>query len=152
MKKVILILFLFLILLPGCISKPDAYPFPNRNIPIQSIDLLHNRNPGGIGTDEDNMDLLLSLGQSEFHNFMDALYSLPTRRCGTPPPYGYGEYIAKVTYENGDVEMYGSLNIVHIPMGETSYGVGDYIFADDSFDSLVSEYVDISALPEPPGL
>lgn len=152
MKKVLLILFLLPCLFPGCSRKPDAYPFPNQNTPIQSIDLLHNRNPGGIGTDEENMELLLMLKQSEFEDFMDDLYTLPTRRCGTPPPYGYGEYIAKVTYENGDVEMYGSLNIVHISSGQTSYGVGDYAFTDDSFESLFSKYVDLSALPKSPGL
>lgn len=88
---------------------------------------------------------LLSLDASEIPVFMDAVYALPTKLCGTPPPYGYGEYIAKVTYENGNIEMYGTANIVFIPAGEMSYGVGDYVFAGNGFLDLLSQYIDIAS-------
>lgn len=150
MKKVLPILLLLSCLLSACPRKPDVYPFPNRSVPVKSIALIQNCNPGGIGIDEEKMVILRTLAPSEFSVFMDGVYALPTKRCGTPPPYGYGEYIAKVTYENGDVEIFGSENIVWIPMGESSYGVGEYFFAGDSFKVMFSQYVDITVLPEPP--
>lgn len=149
MKKWVYAMLLVCTLL-GCSYKPTSYQFPNKSIPIHSVELLHNMNPGGIGIDENNMDLLLTLGDLEIMGFMENIYGLPTKRCGTPPPYGYGEYIAKVTYENGAVEFFGSTNIVHIPSGKISYGVGDYFFDGTSFEELFSQYIDISSLPIPP--
>lgn len=149
MKKLVCTMLLICSLL-GCSYKPTSYQFPNKSIPIDSVELFHNMNPGGIGIDENNMDLLLTLEDSEINGFMEDIYELPTERCGTPPPYGYGEYIAKVTYENGDIEMFGSKNIVYIPSGERSYGVGEYFFEATTFEKLFSQYIDISTLPVPP--
>ena len=145
MKKCVCFLVLALVII-GCSKKNPEYHFPNQTKAIASIELLHNRNPGGIGTDESKMFLLLTLDSSEIPIFMDAIYALPTKMCGTPPPYGYGEYIAKVVYENGDIEMYGTENIVFIPAGEISYGVGDYIFAGNGFVDLLSQYIDIPSV------
>ena len=134
----------------GCSRIPATYQFPNRQESIESVVLLHNMNRFGQGTDETNMQVLKVLSDEEIVEFMDSLYSLPTERDGTPPSWGYGEYIAKVTYENGDVEMFGSLNIVYIAKGDWISGIGEHIFVGDCFVNLFSEYVDISQLPNPP--
>ena len=101
MKRLIAII-LVLVLLTGCTRPDPTYSFPNKDIRITSIELLHNMNKNGIGIDENNMVLLRTLSEEEIVHFMDACYQLPTERMGTPPATGYGEYVAKIIYENGD--------------------------------------------------
>lgn len=149
MKKFCLIL-LVVIALSGCTGRESNYDFPNKSIGITSIELLHNMNKWGYGTDESNMVLLRTLEGAEIVEFMNAIYNLPTKRLGTPPSAGYGEYVAKVIYENGDIEMFGPSNIELIPAGEEAMGLDTHYFADSGFVELFAQYVDIDALPAPP--
>ena len=143
---------LLLLLLCGCTNVSAPYSFPNKHEPIMSVELLHNMNPGGKGTDENNMELLRSLEEEEIIQFMNALYSLPTERQGIPPSWGYGEYVTKVRYQNGDIEIYGPLTFVLIPSGSAAdrNGIGEYHFTGNGYTKLFAEYIDIEALPEPP--
>ena len=149
MKRLIAIILL-LVLLTGC-TKPDpTYSFPNKDIRIASIELLHNMNKNGIGIDESNMVLLRTLSEEEIVHFMDACYQLPTERMGTPPATGYGEYVAKIIYENGDIEIYSTYNIELVPKGKNAVGCGSHYFPVNSFNNVFAQYIDISKLPEPP--
>lgn len=65
-------------LLSACPRKPDVYPFPNRSVPVKSIALIQNCNPGGIGIDEEKMGILRTLAPLEFSVFMGGVYTLPT--------------------------------------------------------------------------
>lgn len=149
MKKYAAFLII-LIVFNGCSRIPSDYPFPNQSEPILSIELLHNRNDGGQGTNAENMYLIRALSESEIHEFMKAVYALPTEKCGSPPPWGYGEYIARISYQNGDVEMYGPYAIELIPKGSETWGVGTHCFSGNGFEKLFSQYVDLSELPDPP--
>ena len=141
---------LLLVILCGCSISDSCYSFPNQLIPILRIELLHNMNYQGIGIDESNMVLLRTLEDAEVSEFMNAVYELPTKEMGTPPSTGYGEYIAKVIYANGDIEMYGPYNIELIPAGSKAVGIDTHYFSGNSFTALFAQYVDIYALPEPP--
>lgn len=112
--KVLIILLVLLFTLNGCKTENESYLFANSLEDVVSIELLHNRNENGIGTDEANIYLIYSLKEDEFSGFMEELYSLESDR-NAPPSWGYGDYIAKVSYSNGDVEMFGSLHIEYIP-------------------------------------
>lgn len=90
------------------------------------------------------MYLIRQLDDSEITAFMNEVYELPTKRDGTPPTWGYGPYIAKITYENGDVEMLGSYNIEFIPSGSTPTGIGDYIFPRGVFQDVFLKYAGLS--------
>ena len=111
-----------------------------------SIELLHNRNEDGIGTNEANIYQIYSLREDEFSVFMEELYGLETDRK-LPPEWGYGDYIAKVSYSNGDVEMFGSLHIEFIPAdhGEDYlYGYGSYRFeSKEAFIRLLEKFCEL---------
>lgn len=149
MKRLIAIILL-LVLLTGCTRPDPTYSFPNKDIRITSIELLHNMNKNGIGIDENNMVLLRTLSEEEIVHFMDACYQLPTKRMGTPPATGYGEYVAKIIYENGDIEIYSTYNIELIPKGNKAVGCGSHYFPVNSFNDVFAQYIDISQLPELP--
>ena len=142
MKKII-ICTLMLVLLCGCTQIPDEYSFQDHPDTIVSIELLHNQNEFGEGTNKENMVLIKELNEEEIDSFMSAVCALPTGRTGTPPPWGYGEYIAKVSYTSGDIEILGSMNIEFIPSGNEPTGVGSYHFLEDSFEKLFHEYANL---------
>lgn len=153
MKKHFVFICAVALLLCSCSRIPDTYSFPNRMESIVSVEFFHNMNPGGFGVDGSNMVMLYSLNEKEMTDFMDALYALPTERVGTPPPWGYGRYVVKVSYKNGDVEMYGSSNMEFIQAGEQTWGVDDYCFTSRAdFEALFAKYADIHNLPDPPPL
>ena len=149
MKKITIII-LFLVTLFGCAGTDSTYSFPNRDMRIISIQLLHNRNVNGVGIDESNMVLLKELSEEEIPEFMNACYQLPTKIMGTPPSTGYGEYVAKILYENGDIEIFSTYNIELIPDGCKAVGCGTHYFPVKCFNDVFTEYTDVSGLPKPP--
>lgn len=146
MKKTILLILIAIILLGILFHSATSYQFPNQSEKIISIELLYNHNKYGEGTDYQNIDLVRELQDNEISKFMDEVYSLETKKYH-PPLWGWGSYIAKVTYANGNVEMLGSLNIEEIISGETPTGYGSYYFPDDSFVEVFAKYVDIADYP-----
>ena len=140
-------LLIFVLLLCGC--APRTYTFPNKGQPVASIELLYNphANNGNIGGD---MESICFLQQEDVDSFLQALYAIETRRCITPPPTGYGFYVARVVYENGDVEIFGSRHIEFIEKGNEPKWIGSYYFTPDAFMELFLEYADVgdgSAVP-----
>ena len=139
MKKILLSV-LTLVLLIGCSARPSSYRFPNKNVNISRIDLLLNENELRVGIDESEMCLVRTLEPNEISPFMRAIYEIPTDIVGTPPPWGYGYYVVKVTYENGDREFYGPLNIEFVSSGSSPTGIGDYYFTGNEFEKLYTQY------------
>lgn len=147
MKKLFFVMILAaLLILSGCNTKKDPYQFPNSLENVVSIELLHNRNENGIGTDEVNIYPIYSLKEDEFSSFMWELYALGTD-WDAPPSWGYGDYIAKISYSNGDVEMFGSLHIEYIAgdCGENYLrGYGCYRFeSKEAFIRLLEKYCEL---------
>ena len=140
MKKAAIIFFLASMFLCGCVSR--EYTFPNKDQPIESVEMLYNphANNGNIGGD---MEILRSLTIEEAYSLLQALYKLETGRCTTPPPTGYGFYVIRVTYTNGDVEIFGSRHIEFIENGDEPKWIGSYYFPGDAFLDLFSQYVEI---------
>ena len=143
MKKYILYLLPLVLLLTGCAQRAAQHSFPNTSVPVERIELLLNENENGEGTDEANMVLLRELDAEEIFSFLEEVYALPTEKVGTPPPWGYGSCIAKITYENGDVQILGNLNIEFIEQGSSPTGVGSYCFPDDCFQTVFEKYVSL---------
>ena len=73
---------------------------------------------------------------------MTAVYEIETSFSISPPPRGYGRYIARVTYANGDVEMLGTSHIEYIKSGDEPTGVGAYYFKGELIDQLILKYGD----------
>ena len=140
MKKslcIILVLFVMWILF---IRPSRTYQFPNPPEDIISIDLLINENEMG-NVDTSKLVFQRRLSAEEAASFMDEIYGLETRRC-YPPTWGWGEYIAKVTYSNGDVELLGSDNIEYVKKGGQATGCGPYSFwVYGVFEEVFSRYM-----------
>ena len=135
----VLIWVVVVFLLPGRVSK--TYEFAHPVEEIVSIDLLINTNDVG----QANADLLVrqrSLTQEETTSFMSEIYGLETRRC-YPPLWGWGDYVARITYANGDAELLGSANIEFVPSGASSTGDGPYSFWHfGAFEAVFLQYMD----------
>ena len=130
------------------VKLPDGYDFPNQGIDILSIELFYNENPRNL--EEDRFDFLKLLDEAESNSFMEQIYNLETS-YHHPPKSAYGGYLARVTYVNGDVEIYGSHSIQRISYGtETHYGYSGFYFRNEEmFLEIFSKYVDISDYPYP---
>ena len=130
MKKVYLIIASFIIVLTLCIclfpQVSRTYVFENSLQDIVSIELMLNSNETGEADAEKLMSQKL-LTQDEIEGFMSEVYKLETRRS-YPPMWGWGAYVAKVTYSNGDVELLGTSNIEYVEQGATGTGDGPYSF------------------------
>ena len=85
-------------------------------------------------------ELIRFLDTDEISEFMEALYAMPTKRAKPTPNSDYGPYIARVTYENGDTEYYGSQHIEFVESGAKAYAVGYYYFVGDEFEHLFLTY------------
>ena len=139
MKRLI-ILCLLLGMLSGCSVKPNEYPFEHQNEPIESVDLLYY--PWIVDDRKPFMEfqLIRTLAVEEIPEFMDKLCSLETKRVRPTPPSNYGQYIARVSYENGNTEYFGTRHIEFVKAGEEAYAVGYYKFTGDSFEELFLSY------------
>ena len=144
MKKTHWIVAAIVLLLILCISLSPrvslTYEFYNPVEEIVSVELLENTNESGAA-EEDKLLVRKTLTKDEIESFMSEVYDLETRRC-YPPMWGWGEYIAKVTYSNGDIEMLGSGNIETIRYGETATGDGPYSFWEHgAFEEVFLRYL-----------
>lgn len=137
------------------------YPFPNKEKSIESIELLYylhgeNSPPCGSGVNCEKymqFELIRQLEEEEIPSFMEQLYALKTTRYVGDPPDNYGPYIAKVNYENGDTEYFGSRHFELVKEGAEPCAIGIYCFRGDVFEELFFEYAgDISHLKTGDGL
>lgn len=146
MKKIVLIaLFIITLSIGGCKSR--EYTFPNKNQAVEKVELLYNpytdSNAGSRA-----MEVICTLESEEVGAFLECLYGLDTSRCTTPLPRNYGAYVARVVYQNGDVEMFGSRHIEFIQKGDSPKAVGAYFFSGEAFEQLFFEYAETSDFQE----
>lgn len=103
------------------------------------MELIRNLNEGGFGIDERKFEVLRVLDEEAGRHFLDRIQVLPTGR-GNQPFWGYGPYFARVTYGNGEIEIFGCSNFELIPKGADSTGFGSYSFRHDDFMKVFSDY------------
>ena len=72
--------------------------------------------------------MIRELEKSEILPFIESVQELKTAKCTSPPPRGYGEYVVRVIYTNGDVEIFGNYHIEFVKNGDEEAGVGSYVF------------------------
>lgn len=139
-KIAVLICAVLILILTGCQRVPETYEYVNQNIPILKIELIYH--PWVIDDEQERLafEKIRDLEPEEVSSFMNAVYELPTRRARPTPPSNYGLYIARVFYENGDVEYLGSSHVELVEKGTESYAVGYYYFPGDAFTELFLEY------------
>ncbi len=121
---------------------PQEYVFRHGIEMVDRVELLYNQSEEySDGYESFEFQIIRELQGDELISFMNEVYMLDTAKGGYPPRWGYGWYVAKVTYSNGDVEMLGSYNIEFISSGKEQTGVGRYYFTGDAFEETFSRYV-----------
>lgn len=137
--KRFLIFVVYALLLCGCSKLPDTYPFLNEDNTITSIALFYFHNPqeGYVGQE---FELIRELEIDEITPFMDGIRSIDTIKGLSPPPCGFGEYIAQVTYSDGSMELFGTWHMEYVKSGDEILGIGAYNFMGDAFEKLFLEY------------
>lgn len=141
--KMILSLVFAVIFLAGCSGElqiSSIYSFAHPMEDIESIELLVNNNVDAFASDKGAFILIRELDSGEIDSFMSAVYEMETSHCVSPPPRGYGRYVARITYSNGDVEMLGTEHIEFIQFGNEPTGVGAYYFTGDAIEKLILQY------------
>lgn len=147
MKKYFILFLIILLALSGCRTDASVYEFRNQGEQIVSIELIQNLNQYGEGTDETFFHGLATLSGEECTDFMQQLCQLRIKSIGYRNPlWGYGAYFARVTYVNGDIEIYGSENIEYIACGDDPTGFSLFHFEDEeAFLDVLSGYINIPA-------
>lgn len=127
----------------GCgreLKMSSSYSFACSMEHVDRIELLENKSVDAFSLEEDAFLLIRILDDDEIESFMTGIYEIETSYCISPPLRGYGRYIAKITYDNGDVEMLGTRHIEHIKSGADPTGVGAYYFIGDSIEQLILSF------------
>ena len=124
----------------GEIATPSHYHYPHSAIDAVRVELLHNQNTDAFASDDSKLVLLKILEGAEMIDFLNEVRSIETSYCVTPPPRGYGDYVARVTYTNGDVEYYSSNHLEFVENGTERTGVGAYYFEGDAMERLILGY------------
>lgn len=122
------------------IATPSSYHYPHSVEDAVCVELLHNRNTDAFASDDSKFVLLNTLKGEKLIAFLEEVRNIETYHCVTAPPRGYGEYVARVIYTNGDVEYYGSDHLEFVENGTERTGVGAYYFAGDAMERLILEY------------
>ncbi len=122
------------------IAIPSSYRYPHSVADAVRVELMRNRNTDVFSSDDSKFVLLTTLEGEQMTAFLCAVRDLETGYCISPPGRGYGDYVARVTYANGDVEYYGARNIEFVENGAERTGVGAYYFRDNALEPLILAY------------
>lgn len=147
MHKITISFLLICLLLCGCMS--NEYSFKSDNVSIVSVELLYNpyAHEGYTGKP---FELICVLDQASAESFVDEIRALKTKKQHSPPPSNYGDYIAKVTYDDGDEEWFGSRHIEYVEYGSVQFGVGTYYFDRTAFTEIFLKYCEENGATVPP--
>ena len=125
----------------GCNPMPDEYSFKNANDSIASVEIFHNPNVNSEDTGKP-FELICTLDECASKSFMNRVLELKTHLRISPPPTDYGPYFACVTYNDGDIEFFGTWHIEYVECGNTPKKIGAYSFNGDEFEILIKEYIE----------
>lgn len=138
MKRILPLIIAVIVLLWGCKQQPNAYPFINQDEQIESISLYYFSHP--LEYSGQDFEWIKNLEKAEIVSFMESVRSIKTQYCVTPPPANFGNYIAQVTYNNGELEIFAQWHIEHVDSGDAITGVGAYHFVGTEFEELFLRY------------
>ena len=138
MKRILPLVIAIIVLLWGCKQQTNAYPFINQDEQIESISLYYFSSP--LEYSGQDFEWIKDLEKTDFVPFMESVRSIKTQYCITPPPANFGNYIAQVTYNNGELEIFAQWHIEHVDSGDTITGVGAYRFIGTEFEELFLRY------------
>lgn len=111
MKKYIICLTIGILFcsLIGCLSQTEkVYTYRQSADQIESIEVLRKEyDSNGISTP---MYVLRTFAPSEFQTVLEGLSNIPASYRLNPPATGFGLYIIRITYKNGEADFIGDYN------------------------------------------
>ncbi len=142
MKKRLLILWIALlsiVQLTGCLLiSEEPYTFCQEADQIISIEIVQDFAPT---FEESDYRVIQTLEADEFQVLLDEVLDVPGNRTGMDPPTGIGNYIIKITYKDGTIELLGDFNNGYIsPDGKLRQDC--YVFDREAFLALISKFTD----------
>lgn len=143
-KKMCVVLGLFICLcFCGC-SSGEIYELSRSPEMIVKIELYYNSSERGTYTAQENVTFIKQLDEDEIDLFAKDVSALELEWV-YPPVYGYGSYIAAITYSNGDVDVLSNYAIEYIPFGAQPGEISGDIFSGNTFDTIFLKYADLQS-------
>ena len=142
MRQGMLVILIISLLLVGCQGNHKKVSLRYSIEDIVSIELLHDTNISVA----DEWKVLYILSDNEIDMFVDALCNLNVNKYWSPSGH-WGHIFIRISYLNGDQEIFGTGAFEYISATEESdFDDWHYIYYQDMYD-LFSKYVNKAELP-----
>lgn len=138
--RILFTVMLILVLTSGCSFVSDCpYEFRQDFDQIKKIEIV-KKEYDSIRTDTP-IQLIKVLDESEHQAMIDAILDADGSYVGLEPGTGFGLYIIRIYYQNGEIELLGQYNNGYIsPDGEIHQDI--YAFDREDFNAIISEFLD----------
>jgi hypothetical protein len=135
--RILYILLAVVLTCSGCFFNSDGpYEFRQTFDQIVSIEILR-KEYDSVLTDTP-MSVIYTVEPAEHQGFIDNLMEIEGGRVGLDPNTGFGMYIIRITYKNGEMEMIGNYNNGYItPNGEVHQDI--YAFDSVQYYAFLSD-------------
>lgn len=137
------VLLVLVVILCFCGCSAGIYELNNSPETIAKIELYSNASEPGTYAHQENVTFIRQLEEDEIASFVQEICNLEMIMTH-PPAYGYGSYIAVITYSNGDMDILSNHAIEYVPAGEQPGQVSGDTFPGDSFEVVFLKYADIN--------
>lgn len=147
MKKNILALCLLIVFIfSGCslIVKKAPYSFRQSVDQIEAIEILKKIDVSG--DTNLSVEIIKELDKEQHQGIVNDILSADGNYVAEGAGSGFGPYIIRITYKNGEIELIGEYNNGYAaPGGEINQGI--YWFNKEHFYAIISQYVEVEGVP-----
>lgn len=134
MKKLIMLFLTFSVILCGCYVSSDKVLFQQSPENIIFVEFVDNKNDVVMCSISDETGL---------NEFISDLSSIPCKRHFNDPPGKYGDYLIRLYYADGGIEILSSLAIGYINTEKEETKNMWYYLEFESFCALFSDYTNV---------
>lgn len=131
--RTVVILVIIALLLFWMFHTKGPYKFRQDTDQIVSIEILKIV----ISYEHETTKVLMTIDPSEHQEVVNGLLEISGGRVVLDPPTGFGRYIFRITYQNGERELIGRYNNGYVtPGGELHFK--NYCFNKEQFNEFLS--------------
>lgn len=135
-SRLIGIVILVACILSGCFFvSNEPYTFRQEYDQIAKIEIV-NKEQDIDGYDPARVKVLKTLDITEHRAFIDDLVKVEGSRVGLDPPSGFGTYIIRITYRNGEIELISDYNNGYVSINGRVYNDCYCMDKDQFYDFL----------------
>lgn len=138
MKNKVLLVSIIAVILLGyfLLTTNQPYIFRQAFDQIVKVEILAKEED--ISGYDTPMEVLKTLDVSEHRAFIDAFMEVEGFRIGMDPPSGFGTYIIRITYRNGEIELISDYNNGYISVDGVVHTDNYCMDRDQFYDFLAS--------------